>query len=218
MATLTPELIARECLSLLETHGPEALTFRRIGRHLGVDPTALYRHFKNKDELILAIGDLLMSTAMDGYDPADDWAESLRNLLHRSRAVYLAHPHAAVLATTRVTRREGEMAIVEAILQELHRAGFPPPEAARLYRALDDMNLAFAGLDAAFRILSEEQQAKDVGAWSQEYAQADPGRYPRIAATAEHLADIGEDPTYELALDLMLESIIRRAPHPSRRS
>lgn len=208
---MSAELIVTECLKILDAHGPDGLTFRRIGASLGVDPTAVYRHFRNKDELVLAVMDHLIGQALDGFVPYEDWRQTLRDVAHRSRRVYLAHPHAAVLGTIRVTRREGEMRIVETILQALADAGFDAVEAARMYRAIDDLNLAFASLDAGFRILNEEQQSKDVGAWSGEYALADPARYPRIAESAQHLADVSEDSTFELALNLTIEAIAARA-------
>lgn len=208
---MSADLIVTECLKLLDLQGPGGLTFRRIGSHLGVDPTALYRHFRNKDELILAIMDHLISQALVGFEPDPDWRETLRELAHRSRKVYLAHPQAAVLGTIRVTRREGEMRIVETILAALAEAGFEGEEAARIYRVIDDLTLAFASLDAGFRVLNEDQQRKDVGAWSKEYALADPSEFPLIAGAAGHLAAIDEDSTFELALELTLEAIAARS-------
>nr|WP_269151244.1 TetR/AcrR family transcriptional regulator [Spelaeicoccus albus] len=195
----------------MDEAGPAGLTFRKIGAKLGADPTAIYRHFRNKDELILALMDHLIGQGLDGFEPYDDWRETLRDLAWRTRRVYLAHPHAAVLGTIRVTRREGEMRIVEIILRTLASAGFDDEEAARLYRVLDDLTLAFAGLDAGFRILDAEQRAKDEGAWSTEYAAADPKTFPNIARSARHLATIDEDSTFGLALDLTIDAISARA-------
>ncbi|MDO5745964.1 MAG: helix-turn-helix domain-containing protein [Micrococcaceae bacterium] len=209
--SLSPELIVAASLKLLQGGGSNTLSFRKLGSALDVDPTAIYRHFRNKDELILAIADSLMVSALDGFEPHADWLETIRDLMHRSRRVYMAHPEAAVLGVTRVTRRSGEMQIVEQILAALFRAGFQAQEAARLYRVIDDLNLAFAGLDAAFRILPHAEQEKDTGAWSNEYSQVDEENFPSIAAAAQELPDIDEDPTYELAVDLLLESIARRA-------
>lgn len=209
--SLSPELIVATSLRMLESGGPVNLSFRKLGAALDVDPTAIYRHFRSKDELILAITDSLMVSALEGFEAQEDWLETIRDLMHRTRRVYMAHPHAAVLGVTRVTRRSGEMQIVEQILAALFRGGFGPGEAARLYRVIDDLNLAFAGLDAAFRILPAEDQAKDTGAWSNEYSRLDASGFPAITAAAAELPTIGEDPTYELAVDLLLESIGRRA-------
>lgn len=209
--TLSADSIVAECLAMLDEHGPSGLTFRKIGARLQVDPTAIYRHFRNKDELILAITDHLIEQALDGFESSADWRDTIRDLLWRCRAVYLAHPQAAVLGTIRVTRREGEMRIVEIILTALEEAGFSDEQAARLYRVLDDLNLAFGSLDAGFRILDAEQQAKDEGAWSTEYAVLAPSRFPHIVRANPYLPLIDEDSTFALALDLALEAISARA-------
>lgn len=209
--TLSADRIVGECLQVLDQQGPAGLTFRKIGARLQVDPTALYRHFRNKDELILTIMDHLIAQALDGFTPSADWRETIRSLLLRCRRVYLAHPQAAVLGTIRVTRREGEMRIVEIILAALEQAGFDEEEAARMYRVLDDLNLAFSSLDAGFRTLNEEQQAKDEGAWSKEYTLLDPAHFPHIARATPYLPLIDEDSTFALALDLAIEAISARA-------
>lgn len=209
--SLSPDLIVAASLKVLEVAGSTGLSFRKLGSALDVDPTAIYRHFKNKDELILAVADSLMVSALEGFEPHADWLETIRDLMHRTRRVYMAHPQAAVLGVTRVTRRSGEIRIVEEILAALFRGGFQSLDAARLYRVIDDLNLAFAGLDAAFRILPRDEQEKDIGAWSEEYSRLDSVEFPSIAAAAHELPAIEEDPTYELAVDLLLESIARRS-------
>lgn len=44
--------------TILERDGPTALTLRATAREAGVSPAAPYHHFKDKDELLLAIGRL----------------------------------------------------------------------------------------------------------------------------------------------------------------
>lgn len=44
--------LVRAAAELAETGGPEAVTVRAAARHVGVTPTAAYRHFTNHDELL----------------------------------------------------------------------------------------------------------------------------------------------------------------------
>ena len=37
------------------------MSVRRLGAELGADPTAIYRHFRDKDELVLALLDRLLA-------------------------------------------------------------------------------------------------------------------------------------------------------------
>ncbi|WP_330251400.1 TetR/AcrR family transcriptional regulator [Nocardia sp. NBC_00565] len=46
--------LVRAAAELAETGGPEAVTVRAAARHVGVTPTAAYRHFTNHDELLNA--------------------------------------------------------------------------------------------------------------------------------------------------------------------
>lgn len=46
-----------EALALIGTHGPEALTLRQLARALGVDHTAVYRHFSDKGALLSELSD-----------------------------------------------------------------------------------------------------------------------------------------------------------------
>ncbi|MFI7664035.1 TetR/AcrR family transcriptional regulator [Nocardia sp. NPDC049526] len=46
--------LVRAAAELAETGGPEAVTVRAAARHVGVTPTAAYRHFTNHEELLNA--------------------------------------------------------------------------------------------------------------------------------------------------------------------
>ena len=43
--SLTPELIVKESLKLLDEKGLDGFSMPKLGRALGADPTAVYRHF-----------------------------------------------------------------------------------------------------------------------------------------------------------------------------
>ena len=57
---LSEELIVETALRLIEEHGADALSVRRLGRALGADPSSLYRYFRHTDDLMLAIADELI--------------------------------------------------------------------------------------------------------------------------------------------------------------
>ncbi|MGW1405596.1 TetR/AcrR family transcriptional regulator [Streptomyces sp. NPDC002403] len=210
--SLSPRLIVEACLGLMDTEGAEALTFRRIGAQLGADPTALYRHFRNKDDLLLAVADHLLEEGLEGFEPSDDWRQTLRGLFIRIHKVYLSHPRAAVLATVRITRRPAEMRVIEMTLTALSGAGFPPEEAVRHYRALVDSVLAWSCMGATYCTLDAHTRRGDESAWSGEYAAVPAATHPRIAAAAPYLASVEDDANFRFALDLMLDAIAARAP------
>src|SRR5208282_4895085 len=156
--SLTPEMLVAESLRLLDTHGTDGFSLPKLGRALGADPTAVYRHFASKDDLILAIADRLIEEAMAGLEPRACWVDTVIEGARRLRATYAVHPAAASLSACRTTQRPAEMRIVNTLIGAVLEAGFEGAEAARVYRALGDFALAWAGLDAAFLALDERQQ------------------------------------------------------------
>ncbi|MFG2905854.1 TetR/AcrR family transcriptional regulator [Kitasatospora sp. NPDC048286] len=203
---LSAELIVDTAIRLIGGHGAEALTVRRLGAALGADPSAVYRYFHSTDDLLLAIADELIGRAQLGWRPTGDWRADLRAIGLRIHASYQAHPQAAILAAHRTTGRTHEIAAVEAILGVLRTAGFPDPEAVRIYHAFVDQSLGFAALDAATLALPAAAQNADLHVWQGSYARLDAADHPHIAATAHLLTSDMRRSGYPYALDLLLEA------------
>ena len=68
---LTEDSIVATSIRLIEQAGSDRFTLRRLGEALGADPTAIYRHFKDKDELLRAVGDRII--ADDHRGPPRRW-------------------------------------------------------------------------------------------------------------------------------------------------
>ncbi|WP_336710775.1 TetR/AcrR family transcriptional regulator C-terminal domain-containing protein [Arthrobacter sp. USHLN218] len=208
---LSREVIVDACLQLADEAGGSALTFRRIGQLLGADPTALYRHFKDKDELLLALADRLIGDALRDFEPGPSWRDTIKDLVVRGRRAYLAHPQVAALAAVRVTRQESEMQFIETMLSTLRQAGFGRDDAVRIYRACADFMLAWTGFGAALKSLGEKSEA-DNRAWAEAYAQAPADRFPNAAASAAAMPGISDEENFAFALDLLLDGIEARLP------
>jgi AcrR family transcriptional regulator len=210
---LSEDLIVRTALRMLREHGSAGLSVRRLGVALGADPSTLYRYFAGIDDLTLAIGDMLIGRAMDGWQATGDWRADLRELGLRIHAAYLEHPQAAVLTASRISGKSHEIAADEAILGLLRGAGFPDRAAVRVYHAFIDMTLAFAALDAASLALPERARRADEEMWQATYARLSPATHPNIAAVAPLLVADMNDSAYPAALDMLLAS----AAHESHR-
>lgn len=52
-------------VEFVDKNGIDALTMRALGVHMGVDPTAVYRHFPTKEELVGAMCDLILGEALE---------------------------------------------------------------------------------------------------------------------------------------------------------
>jgi AcrR family transcriptional regulator len=207
---LSEELIVETALRLLKEHGADALTVRRLGLALGADPSALYRYFRDTDDLPLAIADELIGRTLRAWHPTGEWRADLRELGLRVHAGSLAHPQAAVLSSYRVTGRAHEIQAVETILGVLRGAGFPDPEAVRIYHAFVDQALAFAALDAASLALPPATREAEAVVWRATYARLPADSHPNIAATARHLVHDMRRSAYPTALDLLLGAAAAR--------
>ncbi|MFE6336088.1 TetR/AcrR family transcriptional regulator [Streptomyces sp. NPDC057806] len=207
---LSEELIVATALRLIEEHGAEALSVRRLGRALGADPSSLYRYFRHTDDLMLAIADELIGRTLRTWRPTGDWRADLRDLGLRMHAGALAHPRAAVLSAYRVTGRVHEIQAVETILGLVRDAGFPDPEAVRVYHAFVDQALAFGALDSASTALPKAARDAESAVWEATYARLPAGTHPHIAATARHLVADMRRSSYPAALDLLLDAAAAR--------
>ncbi|GAA2652466.1 TetR/AcrR family transcriptional regulator [Streptomyces lunalinharesii] len=214
---LSRQLIVETALRLVGQHGAEALTVRRLGAALGADPSAVYRYFRNTDDLLLAVADELVGRAQHGWRPTGDWRADLREIGLRIHRAYQAHPQAALLAAHRTTGRTHEIRAVEAILGVLRAAGFPDPEAVRIYHAFVDQSLGFAALDAAALALPPAARAADDEVWQAAYGRLAADTHPNIAATAPLLAADMRRSGYPYALELLLEAAASRLPRPGGR-
>ncbi len=212
--TLTPERIVAESLALLDKQGVAGFSLPKLGRALGADPTAVYRHFASKDDLVLAIADRLLEEAFADAEPRACWVDTVIEGARRLRATYAAHPAAASLSACRTTQRPAEMRSVNILIGAVLEAGFEGAEAARVYRALGDFALAWAGLDAAFLALDERQQATDRAAWTRAYLAADRAEFPHIWQVRLELPDVTDDEIFDTILSLVIGGLTRRAPRP----
>lgn len=209
---LTPELIVEESLRLLDTGGVAGFSLPKLGRVLRADPTAVYRYFRSKDELVLAIADRLIEEAVDGFTPPDCWVETIADLARRLRAVYRAHPAAASLSSYRTTQRPAEIRAVEWLVGAMLAAGFEGDEAAVTYRAVADFSLFLAGGEAAFLSLDAAQREADLSAWTRAYRSVSQDEHPNIWSVRDALPRVTEDAIFESALSLFLTGLQARAP------
>ncbi|MFG2881388.1 TetR/AcrR family transcriptional regulator [Streptomyces sp. NPDC048297] len=201
---LSAELIVETALRLIEEHGADALSVRRLGRALGADPSSLYRYFRHTDDLMLAIADELIGHSLRVWRPTGDWRADLRDLGLRMHSSALAHPRAAVLSAHRVTGRAHEIKAIESILGVLRGAGFPEREAVRIYHAFVDQALAFAALDSAGTAMPRAAREAEADVWRDTYARLPADTHPHIAACSRQLVVTMRHSSYPAALDLLL--------------
>lgn len=212
--SLSPEMIVTESLHLLDSQGITGFSLPKLGRAIGADPTAVYRHFSSKDDLVLAIADRLIEEATAGLEPRSCWVDTLTELVRRLRATYRRHPAAASLSAYRTTQRPAEMGAVNILIGAVLEAGFAGAQAARVYRAIGDFALSWSGGEANLLALEPSLQQADRAAWSRAYLAADRKAYPHIWQVRDELPEVSDDEIFEAILSMVIDGLARQAPRP----
>lgn len=207
---LNAELIVERALELTEREGAQALTMRRLGDELGVDGTAVYRYFRDKDDLVLACMDKIIENVYDVIEPrldVSDWRGVLRAVAEASWDACEAHPAIYSLAFYRTTGGPGERRMVELLLSTLAAAGLSAEQTVLHYRAFVDSMLAMCGMKAAGHSLGPQLRDKDNSAWTRIYAILPQAEYPAARAHAGELAAVTERGIFTSVTDSVISLI-----------
>jgi AcrR family transcriptional regulator len=204
-APLTRDRVVRAALELADEGGTEALTMQRIGRRLGVEAMSLYRHVRNKDDILDGIVDLVFAEI---EQPADrsNWRTVLRAQAISTRAALRRHPWAISLMESRLTPGPANLRIHEDTITALLDAGCSGVMATHAYNLVDSYVLGFVLQEVNFPFRdAEELAAMSEGILAN--LQAD--TYPNSALVARELLTSGFDyaDEFEFGLDLILDAI-----------
>jgi AcrR family transcriptional regulator len=196
---LDPELIVTTALELAEREGVAALSMRRLGEELGVDATAFYRHFRDKDDLVLAIGDRVTVWTLDrvrrAITPATPWQEVLRTVAAHTLEASRTFPAVHSLIFARTTGQSGEREAVELLLVVL------------AYRMFTDTLLALAGSFGTAWSMDPKLREKDSTAWSRIYAVLPHETYPATRRHTRELLDVTDEQIFTNTIELLIAGI-----------
>lgn len=149
---LSRELLVATALRIADDEGLEALSMRRLGAELGVDPTAAYRHFPNKKAMLAGVVEATLADADPEVDPSAPWQDQFREIARAYRRAMLAHsPAVARLAATTPLDTLAAMRIVEHGAGILVGAGVPLQEAVLAIQAVGQLTSGAVLLEAFWR-------------------------------------------------------------------
>jgi AcrR family transcriptional regulator len=221
---LTRAAIVRRALKIGETEGLDAVSLRRLASEFGVTPMALYRHVRDKQDLINAMAELVME-GLDltvGFRASMSWTDRLRRAMLNFRDQMGERPLALQL---QIAYGGDNLSAfwrpMEDVLGILLRAGFKRRDSARLIRIVSNLLAGYlllmrpAGPSANQQgnITDREVLRKrfELGLLSLQRDQ-----FPNTAANARELADVwASDPDrwWPDTVDLLvfgLEAMLRK--------
>lgn len=91
--------IVTKALSVLDAYGLADLSMRRLGSELGVQPSALYHHFANKQTLLAAVADEILRRGSRPL-PDEPWDVRVSAICRAMRDAMLAYRDGAELVST----------------------------------------------------------------------------------------------------------------------
>lgn len=192
--SVTRQEVTEKAADIVRSGGFDALSMRRLGRELGVDPMVPYRIFPTKDKLLDAVYDSVVSRAEPeaSDDPIADVIAGYRNF----RNDLVENPGLLPLTTPRMLATKAAMAPFEWVMEKLVATGFGLENALVWYSTLLGFTLGSAAIHPR---VQQREQRLDVN-------ELDPYRYPTVQGLG---AMIDHDDLFEAGLG-NLEKQIRR--------
>lgn len=207
---LDRRLIVDAILELAREEPNAKVTFKRLGEALGVDATAMYRHFRNKEELTRAALDRLSAMAVaDAEVATGGWRERLETHLMRIAELSLEYPSIAAEGAILDPVGPGDVAGDEFVLACLSEAGLSGEALIRIYAAVSGFALAQSAAMAQ-EVVAKRGAARDGSIpWISTFGSVDLARYPLVSEHRSELLAIDGMAVYRAGIAAILDSVER---------
>ncbi|WP_327288599.1 TetR/AcrR family transcriptional regulator [Streptomyces sp. NBC_01198] len=196
-------------LAVADAEGLDAVTIRRVAQLHDVTPMALYRHFPDKDGLLLALAERLLAGAVVPEPDDRPWHEQLRDVLSGFLDALRPHPNAAVLVFNGMVTTEPGLAVTERALALMAQGGMSVERSAETASQILGSLVALAIAEPG-RDLGPDPEANEdaVRARRATLLALSPRRYPHIVAAADALAACADQELYfDRGVDLIVTGI-----------
>jgi AcrR family transcriptional regulator len=171
----------------------------------------VYRHFRNKSELLRAVGDRLLVDVTDnlpGNLPGNTaWRSTVVTVCLRLRDALLKQPHLATAVRDAPPLQAGEFAITETLLQQFLQLGLSDEDAALAYHSVIELTVGSAAIDATVDALDDADREGRYDRWRQAYSALPIDQYPAARAVADSLYRGTAAQRFTIALDRLLDGI-----------
>jgi AcrR family transcriptional regulator len=204
-ARLSRALVLRAALEIADEGGLDALTMQRIGRRLGVEAMSLYRHVRNKEDILDGIVDLVFEEiGLPGDDV--DWLDALRMRATSTRDVLARHPWAVGRMESRVQPGPANLHHHDTVLGILFGAGFSSTMATHAYSLLDAYIYGFALQQSNAHLITPDTLSEVTGDVIERMAGDE---YPHMQRVGRELMIAGFEfgREFEFGLDLILRAV-----------
>ncbi|MCK7622576.1 TetR/AcrR family transcriptional regulator [Streptomyces sp. RS10V-4] len=187
------EEILDTAAELLRTSDAESFSVRKLAAVLGTDSSSLYRHFRNKTELLRAVADRILLAAMDGYRPEGNWKQRITALALRLREAFGEQLQLATVWGRYGSGGTGSRWVMEELLQALRASGLPDEEIPVRYHRIVILLTALIASEAGISTITPKEYEQAMEQFRVAVLGADPERFPALAHFARDIRPLGAD-------------------------
>lgn len=179
--------------TLLSTSDAESFSVRKLAATLGTDSSSLYRHFRDKTELLRAIADRVLLAAMEGYRPEGDWKQRITAVALHLREAFSQQPQVAAVWGRYASSGPGSRLVMEEVLQALRTSGLPDEDIPAHYHRIVILLASLIVSEAEISTLTPEEYEKGMELFRVAVLGADPEHFPALAHFARDVRPLGAD-------------------------
>jgi TetR/AcrR family transcriptional regulator, tetracycline repressor protein len=147
--SLTRDRVVEAAERVVRSGGFEQMTIRSLAADLGVAPMSLYRHVRDKDDLLDEVVDRLLRRRWKPRASGEDWVAYVTEAAERFREFLVSQPAALHVYLSHPVTSPTAMERMGALLSALESGGFDEESALRAYSAVHTYTIGFAALEAS---------------------------------------------------------------------
>ncbi len=210
-ARLSRDAVVAAARAIVERDGIDALTMRHVAEELGSSPMAIYRHVRDKDQLLVLLLDQLAAEV-----PRPRLPRAPRMRLQRAcrtmRDGLAQHPWVVDVLAQGDLIAPAILWLVEEIVAGFVACGLSEAEAADGYRAVWQFTVGELIIQRGLARTAASGRTPFV---LEVLTNIDPAKLPTLAALSPHWAPARGKDSYDIGLTALLDGLISAPGTPS---
>jgi AcrR family transcriptional regulator len=159
---LSQQRIIQTAMILADKNGIEGISMRILGKELSVEAMSLYKHVKNKEEILDGLADLLVSMIEFPEDSITDKnpSQALKILFSNKRKIFLKHKWAPQVIESRIAFSPTRFEFMEKQFTILMKNGYSMMESYQVLLSLESYVYGFCiqEMNWNFELLPKEEK------------------------------------------------------------
>jgi len=180
-------------VTLLRTSDAESFSVRKLAAALGTDSSSLYRHFRNKTELLRAVADRVLLAAVSSHRPEGDWKQRIAALGMRLRDAFGEQPQLAAIWGRYGSGGIGSRMVMDEVLQALRTSGLPDQDIPVRYHRIVILLAALISSEAGISTITPQEYEQGLEQFRVAVFGAEPERFPALSYFARDVRPLGAD-------------------------